>query len=56
LFVVADNDNAADIVCRQLGYNSGEIYTYGHTSQLPSLPIVAGFRSCVGTEATLFAW
>jgi hypothetical protein len=37
-----DNDNVADIVCRQMGFQSGELYTYGHTNQLPSLPIVAG--------------
>jgi hypothetical protein len=52
---VWDNDNAADIVCRQLGYSSGEIYTYGRTSQLPTLPIVAGGRLCAGTEANIFA-
>ena len=29
-----DNDNMADIVCRQLGYHSGEVYTFGHSSQV----------------------
>ena len=50
-----DNNNAADIACRQLGYASGEIYTFGHSNQLPSLPIVAGWRVCDGHEANLFA-
>ena len=45
----------ANIVCKQMGYNSGEIYTFGHSSQLPTLPIVAGFRVCDGTEANIFA-
>ena len=49
-----DNDNMADIVCRQLGYSSGTVYTYGHTTQLPDLPIVAGFRTCEGTEQNIF--
>lgn len=34
---------------------SGEVYTFGHSSQLPTLPIVAGFRVCQGTEANIFA-
>ena len=51
---VWDNDNTAQLVCRQLGYSDGELYTYGHTSQLPTLPIVAGFRACQGTELNLF--
>ena len=38
-----------------MGYSSGEVYTYGHSSQLPTLPIVAGFRRCEGTEANIFA-
>jgi hypothetical protein len=49
-----DNDNLAAMVCRHLGYSDGELYTYGHTSQLPSLPIVAGFRACQGTELNMF--
>jgi hypothetical protein len=49
-----DNDNAADIVCRQLGYASGEVYTFGHSTQLPSLPVVTGGRVCTGTEANIF--
>ena len=39
----------------QLGYQSGELYTYGHSSQLPTIPIVAGFRECQGGEANIFA-
>ena len=27
-----DNNNAADIVCRQLGFAGGEIYNYGATT------------------------
>ena len=38
-----------------MGYNSGEVYTFGHSSQLPTLPIVTGFRVCQGTEANIFA-
>jgi hypothetical protein len=44
----------ADIVCKQLGYASGDTYTFGHTNQLPTLPIVAGFRMCTGTERDIF--
>ena len=50
-----DNDAAADIVCRQLGYSGGSIYTFGHTSQLPSLPVVAGYRTCTGSEQSILA-
>jgi len=49
-----DNDNVAAMVCRHLGYSTGELYTYGHTTQLPNLPIVAGFRACQGTELNMF--
>jgi hypothetical protein len=42
------------MVCQHLGYGSGELYTYGHTSQLPTLPVVAGFRACQGTELNMF--
>jgi hypothetical protein len=44
----------ADIVCKQLGFVSGEIYTFGATNLLPTLPIVAGFASCDGTETNIF--
>ena len=50
-----DNDNAANAVCRQMGYSSGEIYTFGSTSYLPTMPIVAGWRICHGGESDLFA-
>jgi hypothetical protein len=50
-----DNNNAADIVCRQLGYSSGEIYTFGSSNQLPSLPIVTGWRVCDGHESSIMA-
>ena len=49
-----DNDNAADIVCRQLGFASGQGYTFGMTNLLPTLPVVAGFMSCAGTEPDTF--
>ena len=50
-----DNNNMADVVCRQLGFATGEIYTFGHSSQLPTLPIVTGFRLCDGSESNVFA-
>ena len=40
-----DNDNFAGVVCRQLGFEDGVGYTFGSTRLLPTLPIVAGFRS-----------
>ena len=49
-----DNDNAADIVCRQLGFASGQGYTFGATNLLPTLPVVAGFMACVGNEQDTF--
>ena len=49
-----DNNNMGDIVCRQLGYASGDTYTFGHTTQLPTLPVVIAGRICTGTEASLF--
>jgi hypothetical protein len=49
-----DNDNAADIVCKKLGFSGGSMYNYGATTALPSLPIVAGFRKCDGTESSVF--
>ena len=34
---------------------SGTVYTYGTTMALPTgLPIVAGYRECVGTEHNIF--
>ena len=48
------DDVDATVVCKQLGYASGSIYTFGATKQLPTLPIVEGFRTCDGTEASLF--
>ena len=50
-----DNDNAAGVACRQLGFADGFMYTFGATTLLPTLPIVTGFRTCAGTEANLFA-
>lgn len=39
-----NNDNSANIVCRQLGYVGGTVYTFGVSPSMPQLPIVAGFR------------
>jgi hypothetical protein len=44
----------ANVVCRQLGFASGFIYTFGATRLLPTLPIVAGFRTCSGVESNIF--
>lgn len=49
-----DNEEMANIVCRQLGFASGVIYTFGTTNLLPTLPIVAGFQTCAGTENNIF--
>ena len=50
---VWNNDFAANVVCQELGFQSGTIYTYGSTMALPAgLPIVAGYRECVGTVST----
>ena len=49
-----DNTEMANVVCRQLGFASGFIYTFGATRLLPTLPIVAGFRTCSGVESNIF--
>eukprot|EP01051_Picozoa_sp_SAG22_P026387 SAG22_NODE_8301_length_666_cov_0.966490_2_plen_104_part_01 len=58
-----DNDNPADIVCRQLGYEGGVLYTYGASSHhtaagtcggSTTLPSAFGYRRCSGSEATLW--
>ena len=49
-----DNNNAADIVCRAQGFAYGTIYTYGTSAALPNLPVVAGYKICMGLEQTLF--
>jgi hypothetical protein len=42
-----DNHNMASIVCQQLGYDDGLLYTYGSSAGLGTeLPIVAGFSVC----------
>jgi hypothetical protein len=49
------DDGAANVVCRALGYTSGSLYTYGLSRVTDSLmPIVAGWRTCEGTEASIF--
>jgi hypothetical protein len=50
-----DNDELANIVCRQQGYASGQTYTFGHTHFLPTLPVVTGWRTCHGGEGDIFA-
>ena len=58
-----DNDNPADIVCRQLGYAGGKLYTYGAGGNAATgtcgggtaLASVFGYRVCDGTEANLWA-
>lgn len=50
---VWNNNNAANVFCRQLGYDHGETYTFGSTNYLPQLPIVYGYRVCSGTERNL---
>ena len=42
-------------MCRQMGFESGEIYTFGSTTFLPTLPVVVGWRACDGSEADIFA-
>ena len=49
-----DNDEAANVACRQMGFAGGQIYTFGSTRLLPTLPIVAGWHLCAGTERNLF--
>ena len=49
-----DNDEPANIACRQLGYGHGQLYTFGSSKMLPTLPIVTGFRLCEGGERTIF--
>ena len=48
-----DNDEPANIVCRALGYASGQIYTFGTSRDARDLPTVLGFRECSGTETNL---
>ena len=51
---VWNNDNAANLVCQKLGFSSGEIYTFGATNYLPTLPVAFGYRVCEGGENHLF--
>jgi hypothetical protein len=44
----------ANTVCRQLGFTHGQTYTFGATTSLPTLPIVAGLRTCLGGELDIF--
>ena len=49
-----NSDVVAHMVCTSLGFQSGSIYTYGSSQSLPQVPIVAGFRDCAGSEASIF--
>lgn len=48
-----DSDTAADIVCRDLGYAYGTLYTFGTSLNAAYLPTIAGFQVCAGTEQTI---
>eukprot|EP01052_Picozoa_sp_SAG31_P012838 SAG31_NODE_760_length_12279_cov_2.439655_2_plen_815_part_00 len=50
-----DNDNVANIVCRQLGFVYGQVYTYGtsNNNYIASLPVRWGFRNCQNTERSI---
>ena len=48
-----NNNNAARIFCQELGFADGEIYTFGKTNYLPTLPIVEGWKVCQGDEGNL---
>ena len=51
-----DNDNVANMICEELGYDGGALYTYGAApagSSLQDLPIVTGFRKCDLGDLTL---
>eukprot|EP01051_Picozoa_sp_SAG22_P000022 SAG22_NODE_1_length_62449_cov_158.689270_22_plen_101_part_00 len=48
-----DNDNYANLLCQELGYTSGVLYTYGATADsahVHDLTVVSGYRQCDGTE------
>ena len=49
-----NNDVVANMACIEMGFQSGTVYTYGGTTALPTVPIVAGFQNCAGSEASLF--
>ena len=49
-----DNDEAASIVCREQGYAYGTVYTFGTSTSLPALDVVAGYRVCTGQETSIF--
>jgi hypothetical protein len=51
---VWNNHNAGNLVCQQLGFQSGEMYTFGRSNYLPNLPVVYGYRTCDGSENNLF--
>eukprot|EP01047_Picozoa_sp_COSAG01_P026990 COSAG01_NODE_1762_length_9295_cov_7.745134_2_plen_2326_part_00 len=47
-------DAAATVFCKQLGYIAGQLYTFGASSLLPTMSAAAGYRTCSGSESTLF--
>ena len=48
-----DSNEAANIVCRDLGYERGTLYTFGTSLNAAEFPNVAGFQICAGTEASI---
>jgi hypothetical protein len=49
-----ENDHAAAVICRHIGFAHGEAYTFGAAHGLPDLPIVAAHRICGGNESSVF--
>ena len=48
-----NNDEPANIACRDLGYESGSLFTYGASFTLSEMPAHLGFQTCTGLEASL---
>ena len=48
-----NNDQPANIACRDLGYESGSLFTYGASFTLSEMPAHLGFQTCTGAEASL---
>ena len=46
------------MVCKALGFKSGEIYTFGATTMtgFEMLPVVAGYRTCTGGPQETNIW
>ena len=48
-----NDDQPANIACRDLGYASGTLFTYGASFTLAEYPAHLGFQTCTGHEASL---